>query len=298
MLVDASRSMLMGSRNERDTTGSKLEYAQYLTTALSHVITCGRDQVGLGIASSGLREYLAPASTPTHATLLQEAIEQITTEPETRLVDALEDLFGRNSRRGVLLLATDFLVDDLEALFAKIRLYRHRQWEVVCLHLVHPDEERLPEGGAFRFEGLENDGQVACSPAEIRAAYQERFEIHLNAVRTFALATGCDYRLVSTAVPYLTTLGGFLVECAGKGNSDNMSFLSPFTFWLAIGAAAVPVAVHFLTRPRPVRLPLSTIRFVQEAVKQRRTRNRLRDALILALARWPSCCWAGRLPGR
>ncbi|MGB6042252.1 MAG: BatA and WFA domain-containing protein, partial [Pirellulales bacterium] len=62
-----------------------------------------------------------------------------------------------------------------------------------------------------------------------------------------------------------------------------MSFLSPFTFWLAIGAAAVPVAVHFLTRPRPVRLPLSTIRFVQEAVKQRRTRNRLRDALILAL---------------
>ncbi|MGB6042251.1 MAG: hypothetical protein WBF93_03745, partial [Pirellulales bacterium] len=74
---------------------------------------------------------------------------------------------------------------------------------------------RLPEGGAFRFEGLENDGLVACSPAEIRAVYQERFEIHLNAVRTFALATGCDYRLVSTAVPYLTTLGGFLVERAG-----------------------------------------------------------------------------------
>jgi hypothetical protein len=46
---------------------------------------------------------------------------------------------------------SDFLVDDLEALFASIRLFRHRQWEVVLIHLIHPDEERLPEGAAFRF---------------------------------------------------------------------------------------------------------------------------------------------------
>lgn len=215
MLVDASRSMLMGSRSSRDTSGSKLEYAQYLTTALSHIITCGRDQVGLATASAGLQDYHAPASTQTHATLLQQAIENIDTEPESRLDEALEELFQRNSRRGVLLLVSDFLLDDLQALFAKVRLFRHRQWEVVCLHLVHPEEERLPEGAAYRFDGLENDGVVACSPAEIRALYQEQFEKHLNAVRTFAVAAGCDYRLVSTAIPYLTTLSGFLVERAG-----------------------------------------------------------------------------------
>lgn len=54
-------------------------------------------------------------------------------------------------------------------------------------------------------------------------------------------------------------------------------------FWMAIAAAAVPLAVHFLTRPRPVKMPLSTVRFVREAVQQRRARNRLRDAIILAL---------------
>lgn len=54
-------------------------------------------------------------------------------------------------------------------------------------------------------------------------------------------------------------------------------------FWLAVAAAAVPLAVHFLTRPRPVRMPFSTVRFIREAVKQRRARNRLRDAIILAL---------------
>jgi hypothetical protein len=62
-----------------------------------------------------------------------------------------------------------------------------------------------------------------------------------------------------------------------------MTFLHPWA--LAVGAAAValPLAVHWLTRPRPVRLPLSTIRFVLEAVRQRRARHRLRDVLILLL---------------
>jgi hypothetical protein len=41
--------------------------------------------------------------------------------------------------------------------------------------------------------------------------------------------------------------------------------------------------IHLLTRPKPTRLPLSTIRFVIEVVEQRRARQRLRDWLILAL---------------
>ena len=53
--------------------------------------------------------------------------------------------------------------------------------------------------------------------------------------------------------------------------------------WLGIAAVAAPVVVHLLTRPRPVRLPLSTLRFVREAVRQRRARSWLRDLLVLLL---------------
>jgi hypothetical protein len=110
---------------------------------------------------------------------------------------------------------SDFLMDDVDEVFAAVRLFRHRGWEVVVLHIVHPDEERLPEGSAYRFEGLEEDGSVDCSPGEIRALYQQRMGEHLAMVRKLALAAGSDYRFVSTAVPYLRTLGGFLVERAG-----------------------------------------------------------------------------------
>ncbi len=62
-----------------------------------------------------------------------------------------------------------------------------------------------------------------------------------------------------------------------------MTFLHPWAIWMGVAAASVPIVVHLLTRPRPMRLPLSTLRFVREVVRQRRSRSRLRDLLILIL---------------
>ena len=162
-----------------------------------------------------LQQFLPPGSTPQHATLIQDTIEKLATTPTLVLSESLRELFSRSSRRGVLLLLSDFLIDDLEPTFAALRLFRHRQWEVIVLHLLHPEEMRLPEGTAFQFEGLENEGRIDCSPREIATQYEQLFEQHANSVRTLALSCGCDYRRVSTAVSYLQTLGGFLVERAG-----------------------------------------------------------------------------------
>jgi hypothetical protein len=66
--------------------------------------------------------------------------------------------------------------------------------------------------------------------------------------------------------------------------SDNfMTLLHPWAVVLGVAAATLPVVIHWLTRPRPRRLPLSTIRFVREAVQQRRARNRLKDWIVLSL---------------
>jgi uncharacterized protein (DUF58 family) len=215
LAIDASCSMLFGARGPHDTTGSKMEYAQYLATALSEVISWGQEQLGLAVLDEQLRTGVAPGGTTSHVAYLQEVIEQIRPRRATRMAAALQELFQQSHRRGVLLLLSDFLVDDLEGVFAVLRLFRHRGWEVIVLHLIHPDEERLPEGAAYRFEAMEYSGQVSCSPADIRAAYQERFAAHVGLVRRSALAGGCDYRCVSTAIPYLSVLRGFVVERAG-----------------------------------------------------------------------------------
>ncbi len=211
LALDASGSMRFGEGRG----GSKLEYAQFLATALSQVITRGQDQVGVAVLGERLIELVPPGGSRQHAARVQQVLEQVETRPAVAMAAALRELFQRATRRGVLLLLSDFLMEDLDAVFAAVRLFRHRQWEVIALHLVHPEEERLPQGAAFRFTGLEDEGTVDCSPAEIRPQYEARFAAHLAAVRTLALAGGCDYRRASTAIPYLQTLGEFLVERSG-----------------------------------------------------------------------------------
>ena len=213
LALDASGSMAFGGQGRG--RGSKLQYAQYLASALACVISRGQDQVGLAVLDQRLRSALPPGSTSSHLEGLYATIAQIATQPTTRMAQGLRELFERSRRRGVLLILSDFLMEDLEEAIAVLRLFHHRGWEVVVLHLVHPDEERLPEGMAFRFEGMENEGRVLCSPAEIRAVYRQRFAAHLAKVRQLALADGCDYRRASTAISYLQILGGFLVERSG-----------------------------------------------------------------------------------
>ena len=213
--IDASRSMLFGARSSNDTTGSKMEYVQYLATALSEVISWGQEQLGLAVLDHQLQAIVAPGGTASHIVHVQEVIEQVQPRKATRMAAGMLELFQESRRRGVLLLISDFLVDDLEQVFAALRLFRHRGWEVIVLHVIHPDEERLPDGAAYRFEAMEESAAVSCSPADIRAIYRERFAAHVDLVRQSALAGGCDYRCVSTAISYLTTLKGFLVERVG-----------------------------------------------------------------------------------
>jgi hypothetical protein len=62
-----------------------------------------------------------------------------------------------------------------------------------------------------------------------------------------------------------------------------MSFINLWAIGIGVVALAAPLVIHWLTKPRPTRVPLSTLRFVRQAVRQRRARHLLRDILILAL---------------
>lgn len=54
-----------------------------------------------------------------------------------------------------------------------------------------------------------------------------------------------------------------------------------WAIFAGIAALSLPLLVHWLTRPRPRKMGLSTIRFVREIVHQRRATHRLRDILVL-----------------
>ena len=178
LAIDASGSMRFGAAapiGPTDAAGSKIEYVQYLATALSHVISRTQDQVGLAVLERLAARVACPRGDGLARRTPSAGDRGARNAAEPSHGAGLRDLFERCRRRGVLMLMSDFLMEDLEEVFAGLRLFRHRGWDIVVLHVVHPDEERLPQGVAFRFEGMEDEGRVNCSPAEIAAAYRERF---------------------------------------------------------------------------------------------------------------------------
>src|SRR5687767_11042733 len=62
-----------------------------------------------------------------------------------------------------------------------------------------------------------------------------------------------------------------------------MGFVNIWGAILGVAAVGLPLLVHWLTRPRPRRWPISTIKFLQEVIHQRRAIHRLRNIIILAL---------------
>jgi uncharacterized protein (DUF58 family) len=211
LALDVSGSMLQGAEPRATAGGSKLEWMQFFATALSHLIVLSRDAVGLATINDSLVDYLQPSSSYQHRMLVHEHIEQMQPVGTSRLSLGLDELILRVKRRGVLLLISDFLVDSLEPLVGSLRKFRSRGWEVIALHIVHPDEQRLPDGMAFRFYGLEADGLVDCQLSEVRRAYQERFAVHLEMTRAALLGAGCDYNRAMTSTSYLDVLRTFLV---------------------------------------------------------------------------------------
>lgn len=215
LLLDASGSMLQGAKSSRDFTGSKLEWMQYYATALSHLILLGRDSVGLGVMqgdqSHQLVSYLPPASSIQQRGLIHDRIATLVPVGESQLDRGLDELILRVNRRGVLMIVSDFLVPSIDRLVASIRKFRSKGWETIALHLTHPDEENLPDGLAFRFTGLENDGVLSAQIPQVRKEYKERFEAHASSVRGAMISLGCDYHRVSVSVNYLEVLRSFLV---------------------------------------------------------------------------------------
>jgi uncharacterized protein (DUF58 family) len=213
LVLDMSGSMSYAGLEKR--WPAKLDYAKYLCTALSYLIGMQQDQAGLALVGTDLSDFLPPGGTTSHIDRLHQLIEAARPQPGSNLAGALQTLFQRLTRRAVYVVVSDFLVDELDSLYAALRMFRHRQSEVLLLHVIHPEEERLPTGRAFRLEGMERDGSVNASPVEIAESYERRFRDHVAAVREMGLAAGCEYRRVSLMTPYVDVLHGLMTDRSG-----------------------------------------------------------------------------------
>ena len=213
LALDVSASMNYGGSDSSSARGArltKLDYSRFLAAALAYLVVDSRDRAALALVGDGLQGWSQPGSTRTHLDKLLANIEQARTATKTNLAAALQTLFTLTRRRGVLVLISDFLGQNLDELFQAVRLFRHRRFEVVLFHIIHPEELSLPDGRAFRFFDPEGEGQLEVNPQEMIEHYQKEFELYRQRLRNLAVGCGCEYELLNTTTPYPEAIRSYL----------------------------------------------------------------------------------------
>jgi len=206
LLLDTSESMQYQGPGA---PMSKLAYGQCAAAALAHLVLHQRDAVGLVTFDQEIRQLIRPSTSPTQLKQLLRVMEQTTAASKTRTGPIFHDLAERLARRGIVVIISD-LFDDVDAILAGLKHFRHRRHDVIVFHVLDPAEIDFPFQQVTMFKGLEALGDVVTEPRSLRAAYQNEVRSFIKKVRTGCRAQQIDYLTVRTDQPLDTVLTTFL----------------------------------------------------------------------------------------
>ncbi|MDF3056525.1 MAG: hypothetical protein K0R17_740 [Rariglobus sp.] len=205
LLLDGSESMNYGSGPV-----SKLHYAKALAACLAHLVLVQRDAVALNLFDTDVRERLSRTDNPGRIHHIMDRLAAFQATQRTGLGVALADLARQLKARGIVILISDLLAENDDALATGLRQLRFGGSEVIVFHVLDPHEIDFPFTGTVEFEGLEGAPLIKTQPAAIRKSYLDAFNAWQKSVRTACDRNGCHYVLANTGHSLAETLSGYL----------------------------------------------------------------------------------------
>jgi uncharacterized protein (DUF58 family) len=204
VVVDGSNSMEYGSGKI-----TKFHYAKALAACLSYLVLIQRDAVALAIFDEEIQDYMPRTDSMGKINQLMERLSSFTPSRNTNLGRTLENLAARARSRGIVILISD-LFDHEETLLKGLQSLSFRGHEVIVFQVLDPHELTFPMEGSWRLIGLENEGVIETSPAQIRKSYLENFDAFRKRVRSTCEKFNAHYVLADTGKSLAEVLSGYL----------------------------------------------------------------------------------------
>ncbi|MFH1853503.1 MAG: DUF58 domain-containing protein [Candidatus Neomarinimicrobiota bacterium] len=167
LILDTSRSMTYGSGKV-----SKLEYAGYLSAALTYLMLSQQDGVGLVLFDNRINKFIPPRSNPGHLNTILSQLDQIRYGTDTRIGPVLHEMAERIKKSGLVILISD-LLDEPEKIMAGLKHFRHNKQEVVVFHILDRQELEFNFSSRTRFRDLETTETITTEPWQIQERYAE-----------------------------------------------------------------------------------------------------------------------------
>lgn len=213
IVLDASGSMAYQGKND---PLSKFRYAQFLSACLSYLILQQQDSAGLVTFDKAVRDFLPPRSTPSQLMRILHTLDAAQAATESAIAPILHQVADRISRRGMVIVISDF-IDDAAALVDALHHLRHERHDVLLMQVMANDELEFPFRSWSLFENLEDPVQrLKLDPALARETYMKNLAVHMKQLRDAASALHLSYVLLNTSRPFDEALTTYLAQRSGK----------------------------------------------------------------------------------
>ncbi len=212
LLIDTSASMSYAHASSI----TKLQYAQYLSASLAYLLNRQQDAVGLVAFSDKVHMHVPARNRTGHMRTLFGNLSMLQAGGETRLVDSLHQLAEILTRRGIVVIVSDFYdqTDRLQEAFQHLRFKGH---DLVAFQVLDQNELDFDfTDPVLLLEDAETQEQMPVLPDVVMSGYRERMRRHIDGLRRCAAANNVDYEMLTTKQPLDFALFSFLSRRAGK----------------------------------------------------------------------------------
>ena len=204
ILLDTSRSMKYTSG-----TVTKLDYASYLSAALTYLMLNQRDGIGLILFDEKIQKFIPPRSTPSYLNTILKNLEKPTLGSDTEIGLVLHEMAERIKKRGLVILISD-LMDDQEAVLSGLKHFRHNKQEVILFHILDRKELDFKFNTRTRFKDMESASQLTTEPWQIKSSYKKRIQHLQNDYKKQCREQLIDYVPLFTDQSLDIALNGYL----------------------------------------------------------------------------------------
>lgn len=215
LLLDLSNSMAYGSIEY-----NKADYARTVAATLAWFLNHQRDAVGLLTFGDSIEEMIPPRFRTGHLRRIMVALERSTTGKSTDIGQPLEQIAQTVSKRGLVVLISDFLT-PVEQLDKNLGYLCSRGHDVILIRVLDPTELDFEFTQPTLFQDVESGREIYVDPKSIKENYQRQFEEHEKSIRERCQDLGVDFFQFRTTDPLDSALFHVLQTRALAGQQVN-----------------------------------------------------------------------------
>ena len=206
LLVDISESMDYASDGM-----TKLDYGATIAASLAYLMLQQQDAAGLVLFDDDIRQFIKPASQPSHLKLLTHQLAEAKPTGRSKVGTIFNDLAERITRRGLVVIISDLFVDPDE-LRRALQHFRHKRHEVVIFHVLDEYEQTFPFNDLTLFKGMEGYRDLFAEPRNLRDDYLAELKTFVRGVKRVCRQHRIDYVPMTTKDNLGVALSAYLAQ--------------------------------------------------------------------------------------